>query len=161
MTRRRRFQLGGFVGRHGCQKARLEVSDELLHVVDLSDAELAPELKIEDQELALLRCRECGLAWTAELFEESEPSGEGKPWLSCPRCADDGRSTPLVPMGGVERRPLVRGGTVRKTYFYNPETLEHLGIEEKEPGRSSRSYERRRHALRKAILRALGQRFGR
>lgn len=137
------------------------MSNGLLHVVDLSKAELAPELEIEDQELALLRCRECGLAWTAELFEEPELSGKDKHWLSCPRCSDDGRSSPLVPMGGVERRPLVRGGTVRKTYFYNPETLEHIGLEEKAPGRATQSHERRRHALRKAVLRALGQTFGR
>jgi len=137
------------------------MSNELLHVMDLSNAELAPELEIEDQDLALLRCRECGLAWTVELFEELDGSGRGKHWLSCPRCSDDGRSTPLVPMGGVERRPLVRGGTVRKTYFYNPETLEHLGLEEKAPGHRTQSQERRRHSLRKAILRTLGQKLPR
>jgi hypothetical protein len=137
------------------------MSEELLHMVDLSKAELAPEVEIEDEELGLLRCRECGLAWTSELFEDLEATERSRPWLSCPRRADDGRSTPLVPMGGVERRPLVRGGTVRKTYFYNPETLEHLGLEEKEPGRATREHQRRRHALHKAILRALGQRIGR
>jgi hypothetical protein len=58
-------------------------------------------------------------------------------------------------MGGVERRPLVRGGTVRMTYYYNPETMEHLGLEEKERSDVTARRQRRRHALRKAIVRAL------
>jgi hypothetical protein len=42
------------------------------------------------------------------------------------------------------------------TYYYNPETMEHLGLEEKERTEGSARRERRRHALRKAIVRALG-----
>lgn len=127
------------------------MGDETLTGIDLSTFELSPELAVEDGELAVLRCHDCGLAWTAELFEEPE----GKQ-LSCPRCADDHRSSPLVPMGGVERRPLVRGGTVRRTYYYNPETSEHIGIEEKVIPEPTVRRERSRHALRKAILRTLG-----
>jgi len=127
------------------------MGDETLTGIDLSTYELSPELAVEDEELAVLRCDECGLAWTAELFEGGE-NGQ----LSCPRCADDDRSSPLVPMGGVERRPLVRGGTVRRTYYYNPETSEHIGIEEKVIHEPTVRRERSRHALRKAILRTLG-----
>jgi len=127
------------------------MGDEILTGIDLSTYELSPELEVEDDELAVLRCSECGLAWTAELFEEAEGDQ-----LSCPRCADDNRSSPLVPMGGVERRPLVRGGTVRRTYYYNPETSEHIGIEEKVIAEPTVRRERSRHALRKAILRTLG-----
>ncbi len=124
---------------------------ETLTGIDLSSYALSPELEIEDEDLAILRCHECGLAWTAELFEE----GEGQQ-LSCPRCSDDDRSSPLVPMGGVERRPLVRGGVVRRTYFYNPVSSEHIGIEEKVISEPTVRRERGRHALRKAILRTLG-----
>lgn len=60
------------------------MSEELLQMVDLSKAELAPELGIEDEELGLLRCRECGLAWTAELFEDTKATGGSQPRLSCP-----------------------------------------------------------------------------
>lgn len=131
------------------------MSEEALRDAPLAGAEVAPELEPEDEDLGLLRCKTCGLAWTAELFVET-----GSERLSCPRCSDDGRNRPLVPMGGVERRPLVRGGTVRMTYFYNPRSLEHLGLEEKAVSVRTVQQERRRHALRKAILRSLGVTLG-
>lgn len=127
------------------------MGDEIT-VKDLSKCTLSPELEVEDEELGLLRCSECGLAWTGELFEEQENTRS----LSCPRCAEDDRKGPLVPKGGVERRPLVRGGTVRKTYFYNPSTSEHVGLEEKVVPRPTVRRERSRHALLKGILRTLG-----
>jgi len=127
------------------------MGEETLVGIDLSRCELSPELAVEDEELGVLRCEQCGLAWTGDLFEEAEGNR-----LSCPRCAGDDRSSPLVPMGGVERRPLVRGGTVRRTYYYNPESSEHMGIEEKLIPEPTVRRERSRHALRKAILRTLG-----
>lgn len=111
----------------------------------LSDTTLA----LEDDQLELLRCEQCGLAWTRELFEGGEAE------LSCPRCSDDDRETPLAPTGGVERRPYVRGGTVRETYLYDPESSRWIGFREPVPGGETVRWKKARHGVYKSLVREL------
>ena len=106
-------------------------------------------LELEDDQLELLRCEECGLAWTRELFEGGEAV------LSCPRCTDDERETPLAPRGGVERRPFVRGGTVRETYLYDPESSRWIGFREPLPAGALARQKKARHGVYKSLMREL------
>ena len=106
-------------------------------------------LELEDEQLDLLRCEQCGLAWTRELFEGGEAD------LSCPRCSDDGREMPLAPTGGVERRPFVRGGTVRETYLYDPESSRWIGFREPVPSGETVRWKKSRHGVYKALIREI------